>query len=63
MGKSCIHFRQLADLGVSVLEQRIASVMTRAKQRCGWRPAKSCRLPEMQGNGVGAASAAMGLYT
>lgn len=33
VGKSCIHFRQLADLGVSVLEQHVAGAMTRMKQR------------------------------
>lgn len=35
MGKSCLYFKQLADLDSSVLEQLIAGSITELRQRCG----------------------------
>jgi hypothetical protein len=35
MGKSCLYFKQLADLDTSVLEQLVAGSVARVKQRYG----------------------------
>ncbi len=35
MGKSCLYFKQLADLDMAILEQLVAGSMARIKQRYG----------------------------
>lgn len=37
MGKSCLYFKQLADLDKSVLEQLVANSVAEVRQRYGWR--------------------------
>ncbi|MDR7122590.1 DUF1801 domain-containing protein [Rheinheimera soli] len=35
MGKSCLYFKQLVDLDLSILEQLIRGSITELRQRCG----------------------------